>query len=176
MLTLKNIIIFLVVWLPMALLGNIVFYINFTSDFSGLYGTLFVFLLTFIALLFRDKIYLAILGARRVDRSTLVFQKIKNATYRLGIGKTVVYSTRKYQNSTFLTGSFGGRYSIVIGENLFTHLTNDEITAIVISTCEKKFLKEFNHRSALGIIFSFWYLPLFFLKRNHISNSNCLFI
>jgi hypothetical protein len=129
-----------------------------------LYGFGFSIFVLIIIMFCADKFILGIVHAKKTHVPHRFKEVAANYACRFGVNKINVYSSQLYVNNIYFTNSTFGTPSLIIGRNLFSSISDEELEVLIVAALWRIKAGDAGFRTIASLILSLYSLPLLLIK------------
>ncbi len=125
----------------------------FFGPFSGLwFGIGIALFLLLVFFKYGEKIILSVAKARYINDDDILVFRIRNLAYLNSIPEVKVYWSDVYSNNIYCTQSYRGTPSIILGRNLYSTLSKNELNALIYSSLQMIVNREVVNRTVFNLL------------------------
>lgn len=111
-----------------------------------------------------EKIILIFAKARYVTDDEILINQVKNFCCHCEIPEVKVYWSNVFVNNLYYTNSYFGKPALIIGKNIYTTFTRNELNSLIYASLLKLKSNEAKHRTVASLIFLILYSPVYLLR------------
>ncbi|MDO9182834.1 MAG: hypothetical protein Q7U04_10525 [Bacteriovorax sp.] len=119
--------------------------------------------LTIIAI-WGEKFILIFAKARYVTDDEILINQVKNFCCHIEIPEVKVYWSNVFVNNLYYTNSYFGKPALVIGRNVYSTFSRNELNSLIYASLLKLKSHEAKDRTVTGLIFLILYSPIYILR------------
>ena len=117
-----------------------------------------------------EKLILVFAKARYVTDDESLINQVKNFCCHLSINEVKVYWSNAFVNNVYYTDSYFGKPALIIGKNIYSQFTRNELNSLIYASLLKIKSKEAKNRTLVSLIFLVLYSPVY-LARAFFNSS-----
>lgn len=102
--------------------------------------------------------------ARYVTDDESLINQVKNFCCHLGINEVKIYWSNAFVNNVYYTDSYFGKPALIIGKNIYSQFTRNELNSLLYASLLKIKSKEARNRTLVSLIFLVLYSPVYFVR------------
>lgn len=111
-----------------------------------------------------EKIILIFAKARYVTDDESLINQVKNFCCHLNISEVKIYWTNAFVNNVYYTDSYFGKPALIIGKNIYSQFSRNELNSLIYASLLKIKSKEAKNRTMVSLIFLVLYSPVYFVR------------
>ncbi len=111
-----------------------------------------------------EKLVLVFAKARYVTDDEGLINQVKNFCCHLSINEVKVYWSNAFVNNVYYTDSYFGKPALIIGKNIYTQFTRNELNSLIYASLLKIKSKEARNRTLVSLIFLVLYSPVYIVR------------
>ncbi len=111
-----------------------------------------------------EKIILVLSKARYVTDDESLINQVKNFCCHLSISEVKIYWSNAFVNNVYYTDSYMGKPALVIGKNIYTQFSRNELNSLIYASLLKIKSSEAKNRTLVSLIFLVLYSPVYVVR------------